>query len=225
MNTVKGKNIVISMLSGGLYYPIFCTKTADFTVNQDEIEMTTINSGSSREYTAGMMNASLTVTGVTTLDNTNSRVSVNYLEQQAIRRTTQSFAITMTDDDGNDLVRLFDGIIISTNFNRDVSSYSQSSVTIRVTGGITYDTVVTPPVPEVVYSDYFACVEGETSISDASLIGVDILQVARSGDTHEETGGVPGNHQFKYTTGTGTIGFDVNIPFNDGEVIYVEWKV
>lgn len=225
MNTVKGKNIVISMLSGDDYYPIFCTKTGDLTVNQDEIEMTSINSGSSREYTAGMMNATLTVTGITTLDNTNERISINYLMQQSVRRQTQSFAITQTDDDGNDIVITFDGIIITSNITRDVSSYSQSSVSIRITGDIEFDTIVTPPTPEVVYSDYFSCVEGETSISDASLIGVDILQVARSGDTHEETVGVPGNHQFRYTSVSGTISFYSGNPFNSGEVIYVEWKI
>jgi len=53
MNTIKGKNIVCSMDVGGTFYPIFCSKTAEFTVNQDEIETTSVNSGSSREYVQG----------------------------------------------------------------------------------------------------------------------------------------------------------------------------
>lgn len=224
MSTVKGRNIVLSMYVTDNYYPIFCAKTMSYDPVQDEVEKTSINSGSSREYEAGMFSATVTCTGIQTLNNSGGKISVNYLGQQSVRRQKQQFLITQTDDDGNSLIMSFDGIIISPSFSRDTNGFGQSSVSIRVTGDVLYDSIILPPVPEEVFSDYFSCTEGQSSISDASLEDVEILQVARSGDTHEETTGTPGNHQFKYTSGTGTVLFDVNNPFNDGEWIYVEWK-
>lgn len=209
---------------GGTFYPIFCSKTAEFTVNQDEIETTSVNSGSSREYVPGMMNATLSMTGVTTLDNSNSRISVLYLMQQSIRRSTQSFIITLTDDTGADVVIDFSAIITTTGFSRDVASYSQSNVTFRVTGDINFDTIITPPAPSEVFSDYFTPTAGLAYITDASLVGVSILQVARTGSTHNETTGTPTGRMFKYTSGTGRIDFDTAIPFDSGEDVYVEWK-
>lgn len=224
MNTIKGKNIVCSLLSGSTYYPIFCGKSAEFNVNQDEIEVTSVNSGSSREYVPGMMNATLSMTGVTTLDNTNGRISVLYLMQQSIRRATHDVIITLTDDTGADVVISFNAIITATGFTRDVASYSQCSVNFRITGDVGFDTIITPPVAENVYSFTLDCVEGEISVSDVLLAGVEILQVARTGITHNETTGTPVGRQFKYTSGTGTITFDASIPFNSGEDVYIEWK-
>lgn len=224
MNTVKGKNIVCSMFVTDNYYPVFCAKTAEFTMNQDEVEMTSINSGSSREYTAGMMNAVLSMTGVTARDNSDGKVSITYLMQQSTRRQTHNFAITLTDDEGFDIVISFSAIIITTGFSREVQGYSNSSVTFRITGDVDFDEVILPPAPEQVFSDYFAATAGLTSITDASLVGVDILQVAREGLTYDQTGGTPTGRQFKYTTLTGTIDFDASIPFNTGETVYVEWK-
>lgn len=225
MNTIRGKNIVCSMYVTDAYYPIFCAKTAEFTINQDEIETTSVNSGSSREYVPGMSNATLSMTGVTTLDNTNDRVSVLYLMQQSIRRATQDCIITLTDDSGNDVVIQFYAIITSTGFTRDVASYSQSSVTFRVTGNITFDTVILPPVPDVVYSIYLNTTAGQYTVNDSALIDADILQVAREGSTYTEVTGTPSGRQFKFTASTGVLTFDSSLTFNPGETVFVMYKV
>jgi len=223
-NTVKGKNVVISILVSGTYYPIFCCKDAEFTINQDEIETTSVNSGSSREYEPGMMNATLSVSGVTTIDNSEGQISVNYLSQQSIRRQTQDIILTMTANNGTILITSFRAIIVTSGFNRNTLGYSQSNVSFRITGDVEFDTIITPPTVLTVYSIYITCVEGEFSVQDNDLIGVEVIQVARSGDTHEETSGTPGNHQYQFVSGTGTINFYSSNPFNDDEVIYVEYK-
>jgi hypothetical protein len=225
MNTIRGKNIVCSLLSDATYYPIFCGKTAEFTINQDEIETTSVNSGSSREYIPGMMNATLSMTGVTTLDNSNDRISVLYLMQQSIRRATHDLIITLTDDNGDDIVLSFQAIITSSSFSRDVASYSQSSVNFRITGDIGFDTVIDPPVILNVYSITLSVTAGANTVSDMGLVGADILQVARTGITHNETTGTPVGRQFKFTSGTGTVTFDSAIPFESGEDVYVEYKI
>jgi hypothetical protein len=223
-NKVKGKNVVIAMLIDATYYPVFCCKTAEFTMLQDEFETTSINSGSSREYEPGMMNASLSISGVTTLDNTNGKVSITYLLQQAIRRTTQTFRMTLTDNDGDDLVISFSGFLTRGSLNRDVNGFSQSAVDIRITGDISIDEIILPPAPEEVYTIYKTCTAGQSSVQDNLLIGATVLIVARSGDVHEVTSGTPGNHQYRHTSATGVVDFDTTNPFNTGEVIMVNYK-
>ena len=56
------------------------------SVSQDEIEVTSINSGSSREYLPGTANGMLTVGGLSPIDNTEGKISIFYLLQQGIRQ-------------------------------------------------------------------------------------------------------------------------------------------
>ena len=53
---IKGSGMVAELLVSGDYVPIFCAKDCTLSVSQDEIEVTSINSGSSREYLPGMAN-------------------------------------------------------------------------------------------------------------------------------------------------------------------------
>ena len=144
--------------------------------------------------------------------------------QQSIRRSTQDLIITLTDDDGADVVIDFSAIITATGFTRDVASYSQCSVNFRVTGDINFDTIITPPAPSEVFSIYLSTTPEASTVSDAALIGKEILMVAREGSVYNETTGTPTGRYFKFTSGTGLITFDSGIPFNTGEIVYVEYK-
>lgn len=224
-NLVKGKNVVTSMFIIDTWYPIFCAKSGTFERVQDEIEVTSINSGSDKEFIPGMRSATLSMTGVTTLNNTNARISVLYLDQQS--RSVFQLRTSLTDNDGNNVAMTYNAIIKRTGFSRDVSSYSQSFVDFRITGAVTYGTIISPPAPPAVFSIYIDAVEGQTSVSSASLDGVTVKAVARSGQIHRSVSGTPGNMEFRYTdgVGTGTISFDPTNPFLAGEVIYVLYVV
>ena len=221
-NTVRGKNIICSMLIGVDYVPIFCGKSAEFTLNQEEIETTSINSGSFREFIPGMTDGTFTINGVTTSDNTNGRVSINYLLQQSVRRTIRSIKIVMTDDNGNNQVISFNAIIVNSGFNRDIPSYSQSSVSFRITGSITLATIAAPTetVQDPIYK---TTTPGLFSVTDALLTGATILEVQREGLGYTQTSGTPTGRQFNFT-GT-TITFDSSIPFNTGEIVYILYKL
>lgn len=228
MNTVKGNNVIIEVLISGIYYPIFCGKTMEFTQSQDVVEITSVNSQSSREYQAGLTTSSLSISGVTILDNTGGNISVTYFMQPSIRRAAQTMRISLTDDDGGSLQIAFSAIITNNTFSRARGTYSQSSMGLTVTGEPTMSAIVPDPgvgCPEVPL--YLSVVAGQTSVSDALLtaVGVVILEVNREGLQHDEVVGTPGNRQFSFTAGTGSINFDPTNPFNTGETIYILYKI
>lgn len=220
---VRGKNVVFSVFVIDTWYPMLCAKSGAFDTEQDEIEVTSINSGSDKEFIPGMRSSTLSLNGVTRIDNTDGTVSVFYLMQQA--RSVLPMRASLTNNGGTNIALTFNGMISHTGFTKD--GISQSSLRVRISGAITHGTIVTPPVPATEFSIYINAVAGQSSVSSASLDGVTVLAVARSGFIHNSTSGTPGNMQFKYTdgAGTGTISFDTTNPFAAGEVIYVLYRV
>lgn len=229
---VKGKNCVVSMLVVDTYYPIFCAKSMDFTIDQEEIEITSVNSGSDREYELGMSSAMCNLTGITSTSN-DTRLSVLYIMQQAVRRVTQSFKITLTADDAEVKVVSFDGLFRTTSFSKDGAGYSNAGASIRVTGPVNLgDTIDPPTVPTCEIEDTLAytAVGGETSYSNVLLDtdtypGLTVLWVTRAGSTLYPTTGTPVGLQFRHVGSTGTIEFDPLNPLNADEGITIQYKL
>jgi hypothetical protein len=234
MNQVLGKNVVVSMYVSGNYYPVFCGKTADFPLEQDEIEVTHVNSGSAREFVPGMSNFLLNINGVTVLDNTESKISILYLMQLAVRRSINTYRILFTDQDGDTAFITCSAFVRSATPSRDVTQWSQSSVTLRVSGEIIFGTVVPPPETPACEQEptiYTELAEGALYVSDALLIPgvgetITILHVSRSGTTYYETSGTPGNMEFQYDDTLGRITFENpgNPADPDLEPVSIEYK-
>lgn len=228
-NLVKGRNVIVSMQVDGDWFPIFCAKSSVYDYPQESIEVTHVNSGASREYVPGMNSGTLNCTGITSLNNDGSRISINYLLQQAIRRMVWPLRIVQTDDDGNIFVTFLSGFVINTNISREVAAYSQSSVTFQITGIPTFSEIIPSPVEpvcEIADPLYLILAEGEMSIQDDLLIGTGytILWVTREGLGYDQVGGSPGNRQFRYNQGTGVIDFqDAGNP--GGESISIGYKL
>jgi uncharacterized protein YaiE (UPF0345 family) len=231
MNYVQSKNIGVFMKISGVYYPIFCGQTLEFNSDQEEIETTNVNSGSARDFVAGMQTSSMSIGGVTVLNNNGNRIADGYLFQQSVRRVKQEFKITKVDDDGGLLVYTFTGIIKSIGFSKQIPSYSKSSLNVIVCGNVTISTV-NPPSDVItnVYSDWWVFTQGSTEISGNSstlgynLVGAVVLEVDREGLQHDLIqSGVPVNRQVKHNTGTGVVSFDVNNPSN-GETVFVLFR-
>lgn len=233
-NYVQGRNIIFYMKISGNYYPVFCGKTMSYSRSQELLETTNTTSGSDKDYEAGMSGVTIDVTGVTILDNTGLRVSMNYLEQLSVRRQKLDFKITETDDAGSIHVRTFQGLISSLGFDRSIGSYSSSTATIQVCGPVIPNTVEPPATGnEVVYSDYWTFTAGATSISGTSdvhgysLTGSDrtVLHVSREGLEHDIiTTGTPGNRQCKHKSVDGSVEFNPDVP-SVGETVFVVFKI
>lgn len=230
MNSVTGRNVIAELLISGVYYPFFCCKTMQFTQNQETVEITSVNSANSREYTPGMTTASLSVSGVTVLDNTGSKLSITYLMQESIRRAVQTMRIRMISDDGGTLQIAFQALIVNNTLSRTFGQYSQSDTSFTITGTPVISSVIPPPGGQVVQAPlYIACVAGEFSVHDTLLeaAGVVILEVARTGTEFDQVSGTPtaGLREFKFTGGTGNGIISFGDAFNPGETIYILYKV
>ncbi len=228
-NLVRGRDVIVSLKISGTFYPVFCAKSATLTSNQDEIEVTHINSGADREYVPGMGNATLDVSGITTIDNSNSRVSLPYLLQAAQRRQLFDMRMLLTDEDGNPLAITFTAFSTTRSLTKEMVSYSQSSISFRITGSIATSTVI--PDPEIPPCDaedplYLTLAEGDTEVSDVLLEqdGVVILGVSREGTVYTQTAGSPGNLQFRFTALTGAVDFQ-NAGNPGGENIWILYKL
>lgn len=220
MNLVKGKNFVVTMVIGGTPYPIFCAKTADLVLTQDVVEVTSVNSGSDREYEPGMASQTLNCTGIHILDNTGSKISANYL-RSPIRRVAQAFRVTQTDDDANVYIENFTGIIERVDISRDVPGYAQSAVDIRIIGA-TSSTTVVPPNPAGIGRIYMTTTPGAHAVTNGILSGKTILEVELEGVGYDVVSGTPGTRQCNFS-GT-TITFEATVSFDTGAIVYVLYQ-
>lgn len=231
---VLGKSAIVEMKVDGLFFPVFCATVNEFQYEQAEIETTHINSGPNREFVPGMGDGSVSVTGITRVNNADSRVNIFYLLQQSIRRQIHEIRMVVVDQvtpTPNAATMTFNAFIRSTGITNDKASLSNSSVTFRITGGITFGSVVPAPVEpvcEVQSPLYIDTTPGATSVQHALLevAGAVILKVEREGVGHDQTDGTPVGREYKFTggSGNGIIAFDPNIPLGT-EVVYVLYKI
>lgn len=230
MRKVLGKNIVISLQVGDTFYPVFCAKSGELSTDQEEIEVTSVNSGGDREYEPGMASHMMNVSGLTELNNLGGLVSIFYLMQQAVRRTIHNFRWTFTDTEGTVISLQYKAFVRTTTVSKEVGVYSSCSATFRVTGGLTYSDIVNPPtepICEIADPIYTTLAEGATSVTDPLLAepGVEILGVWRY-TGYFLTNGTPGSGQFSVNYATGTINFDPTNPgAPGGEPIHILYKV
>lgn len=215
----------------GDWFPLFCAKDASISIAQEALEVTSINSARWREYIPGMANATLDCNGITTLDNSNGRVSIFYLIQPAVMGQILTMRMRFEDEDGNPIGLLFSAFLTSANISRSIGSFSQSSVTMQISGSVTPTTDIAPPVEpvcEVQSPLYLMMDEGDTSVQSDSIkaSNVEILNVGKDGsDGWSPTTGTPGNMEYAYNSGTGTISFDPTNPAPPGgQPIYILYK-
>lgn len=225
MNTVKGKNIAVAIFDTDSWFPVLCGKSRGIEKQADEIEVTNINSGRDKDFIPGMNSSTLSMTGVTTLDNTNGRISPNYLMQQMTSGKIYQMRMVQTDDDGGVLVAAFNAFNTNVSISGEIGPYSQSSITFRICGPIAWGSIIAPPVAPEVFSDYWNTTPGTSVVSGVSvehsytLIGKTIIGVYREGTEYDLVLGTPVGRKSKYTDPT--VVFDASLPFNPGEQVFL----
>lgn len=205
--SIFGDNCLLQIDIDSEWYDVFCSKSMSFDWVQEEIETTSINSSKSREYVPGMSSGTATASGVTKIDNSEGEISWPYLFQTSIRSTILSMRVYMVAEDGDTLQISFDGFIINLGLTGDVSQFSQSAVTFRITGTPVVEEIVNPPLPGELQELYLELAEGATSVSDPLLDDVEIFLVHREHIQYNEVSGTPGGEEFQYNDASNSINF------------------
>lgn len=224
---IAGNDCVVSIMIDEVFYPIGCGVSCSFETENEIIATTTVGSGLWREKRVRRSDWRGTVSNVMISDNSADRYGVFYFLQEAIRRSVNTYEFSFTDLEGTEKTIVGDAIISLITINADQTSFAKWDLNIEGTGAIEFD-VVTPAPPEgsceIEDPLYLTLSEGATSVTDALLgtAGVVILEVRREGLQFNETGGTPGNREFRFVS--------PNISFRDagnpgGEGVFVLYKI
>lgn len=240
---IFGENGVnVETLVDGDYIVIGCAVSCQFEFENELIGKTDVNAGLFRKKRVRISDTRGSVQGLTTLQNSVTRLTIFHFLQEAIRRTEQAMRFVFTDQAG--FIRYVTGIFLvkAVNISGDQTAFSEYDLQLEGTGNIDIGQVLPPGgeddspgegggsgdevCPEL-FSDYWETVEGESSISGVGVNGrsftdQQVLEVDREGTEHELASGSPGNREYAYD-GT-EISFDPTNLFNAGERIFVIWK-
>lgn len=230
MEPIHGNDILLSIKVGTEFFPVLCATDMTFQCSQDVVLATTVGTGIwRRKRLRNLSEWSVSITGLSKIDNTDGQVSFFYLLQENIRGAEQTIQI-LFDVDGD--TQVLEGIVIipDLSINGNVSSFADVNATFLGAGEVTIQEAVSgveSGICEELVSDTWVTTEGLISITGPgnegrSFAGMEILQVDREGIQHDFTSGSPGNRQFTYD-GT-LISFDSTNPFNAGETVFVLWK-
>lgn len=223
---VHGKDVNVEARINGDYVAIGCAFSCSFEFENELIGKTDVNAGLSRKKRVRISDCRGSVQGVTTLNNSATRLTAFYFLQEAIRRTEQDLRFVFVDEIGN--IRYIQCMFLVKNhqLTAESSGFSEFDLQLEGTGTPTIGTVdVTENICPELFSDTWETTEGEFSVSGLGqegrlFAGGDILEVDREGLQYDYTAGTPGNREFSYN-GT-EITFEN--PFNDGERVLVVWK-
>jgi hypothetical protein len=228
-SVVFGRDMVFEAKIDDVYTPVGCAVSGSFQFTNELIAKTDVNAGLFRKRRVRISDCSLSVQGLTTLEN-NATASVMYFLLEAVRRTDQDLRITFTDEDG--LQKQIQGLFLmeSAQLNGEVAGFSEFDMEFQGNGGFTISDMVDESgegLPGEVNWDWWEGVEGENTISGPgnygrSFSGDDILLVDREGVQYDEVAIGPVGRQYS-TNGT-ILSFDPDLPFNPGERVFVLWE-
>src|SRR6185369_16786131 len=134
---VLGRNVTVlvstDLGSGESFYPLFCAKSMELDIIQEEIESTTITSGVDREFEIGIQSGVLTLVGVTKTTDTDK---VSPFTLYNLKRLKKSYQVICQDQDLGTQTRSFEGLLRRLDFASNVVSFNQSTAEIRISGAI-----------------------------------------------------------------------------------------
>lgn len=230
-DVVIGRKMVLEIWRNTEYKTVACLQEASLRVSTEMVVTTTADSGAWDFFKPRISNWGIVCSGVYFIRNladTNQYMAHEFINLQA-RQDGLDIRLKWTDEGGQ--IRYFIGFVYipETVINKISTGLTKWNVEFIGSGGYTENPLYTPDAIPGEAQDplYLAVVAGESTVSDPLLINasVVILRVARSGITHTEVASTPGNMEFSFNSGTGTISFDPTNPFNAGEIIYVFYRI
>lgn len=230
-SVVFGQDMVVEAKISGVYTPVGCAVSGSFQFKNELIGKTDVNAGLFRKRRVRISDCSMSVQGLTTLEN-NTTASTLYFLQEGVRRTEQDLRITFTDEDG--LQKQVQGLFLleSTQLNGEVSGFSEFDMEFQGTGGFSISAVSEESgsgIPGNVNWDWWEGVEGENTITgvghyERSFAGKEIIEVDREGTQYNEVDDPPTDGELEFSQDGTTITFPTGNTFEAGTRVFVIWQ-
>lgn len=223
-DTVKPDGIVIYHKLGSNYYPIACGTSATITINTDKIELAPFTSGKWRSFEYGRTTGTITTNGLIKVNAGATNYSPFDLLDYQLAHLKVLTKYVITDPQNNSKTYEVNCLIDSIQLNTDAAGTAtyNASMTMISDPSFIQTPIDTGGADVDAYS--YDATGGETSISNASLINVELLDVRRNGIGLEIiNAGAPNGSQVKFTSGTGTLEFGMALGVDEWILaIYVD---
>ena len=224
MSLVKGDSVILFIYDGGMWKPVVCGTSCSFQTNAEDIETSITGSGVWRTYEYVALTWTCSFEGVILLDGVN-QLSVQDLRSYQYSRQKVLLRFQREDQDSNVYTDEGYALITQIGDTGAVDSMATFTVDLKGTGPLTSVIVPTPvdPTKKVKRIEYTG-VSGETSFTNALLIGKDILDVVVDGIGRSQIilSGTPVDQEARYHSGTGEI--ELPIPLDAGIEVYVLYQ-
>jgi hypothetical protein len=203
MGLVQGSDVLLRISNGGALNAVGCNASCTLEITTDTYETTFEESGSYRSYIPNKHSAILRGNGPIILG---EDLVVSDIVQYQLNKTVITWEFRGTDNTDT-FVYSGNGFFTQCTIDGAVGQAAQCDYTIQVTGEISV--VAAPPLGDGEPQIYtYEATGGETTVSDADLIGVQLLDIEREGIGLEIiTVGTPDGSQVKFETLTGTLTF------------------
>lgn len=220
---VTGKNVRVLIYDNGGYRLYACATSCTITLTTSVIETSTTGSGVFATFKPQKHTWICTLEGAVNLDEPGS-LTLADLRSKQLSFTELLISYERTDDDGNTYADSGTAIIISSTDTGDVNDIATFSIELQGTGTLTQSFTPSTLALSAVRRYEYTATGGETELTDASLIGKDILEFTKDGVGFSKilTSGTPVSKQVVYTSLTGK--FEWLIPAEPGEEIYITYQ-
>jgi len=202
MGLVKGKDVVLSVLQGGVNTVIGCIRSVSITTTTDTLETTTRGTGQYKTYTGTQQGFTITCEGLVSLADRFSGPNLVALQQS---RATNLYQLQFTDGAN---FATYQGRMLITNTTQSGETQGLVSFNCDLIGSGELSYTFTPIVTSsniFTFNNYAAT--GDT-FAVPVLVGANVLGVWREGIGHELTQNVtPTFDEYKFDSGSGTVTF------------------
>jgi predicted secreted protein len=217
---VRGSGVVVEANKGGTYRRWACAQSVIITVETELLETSTPTTGAWKTFRAvGQNSWRVSFQGIVYLrdQSATKNFALETITEQ-IRQDGYDIKITFTDTDG--YVNYLSGSVLiplTELSGGAINPFAKWSVEFQGTGELEINASLTP-INEEVFTYYYDGIGGETSIIDASLIGVTPLLGFKGTDEYRViTSGTPGQQEILYTSASGQLSWLIELnPPADG---------
>lgn len=134
MTDIQAKDVFLQVKVGTTYKYVGCMQSLNIRHNVEDIEITTVDSGTDRDYVAGFSSAEGSFGAITTID---SLSKYQYEDFVSDRRLVKDYRIMITDSYGDNLQYDFKAKTKTIEFIKQTAQVCKFSVNFLVCGAIT----------------------------------------------------------------------------------------